>query len=103
MGKECIYFGQEQRGDRLSETYMIVHRLYEGHEALRFCQGLSFEYLAGYLDGATAGRWSRVDLRNGIPVDLADNTDTRPLQATPLTRLLKQAQLSDHYRHLMNR
>lgn len=100
MANARIYVGEIKASRRGERSYAIAHAFSASDATTRYCSRISEDHLVGYLEGATAGRWQSVEIKNGVPDDYraAFGTDkTHELTNSAFDRILRRAGLSAHY------
>ena len=85
-----------------SDNYVYYHECETGSGIFPY-EGVSMEYLQGYLEGATTHRWSNLIIENGIPekyLEAFEGFKTVPLGKNKLKDLLNGTTLRLHYPYL---
>ena len=105
MGKATLYFGARAPPEGARKTeYCFYHELNKAGGMALTGSDPSLERLAGYLEGATAGRWDSIQLNNGIPQrywKCFDNEEIHPLSNEKLKKLMQNTDLLQYYPHLV--
>ena len=79
MEREQIYVGEIRTRRSGEPRYAVVHVLSDDGTACISSQ-ISKDHLVGYLEGASAGPWRKVDISNGIPEEYTSALTARKVR-----------------------
>jgi hypothetical protein len=98
-----LCFGEVLNEDGNRESYCFHHEFEDGGGGSGY--GLSLDHLAGYLEGATANRYTHYQLVNGMSPEHCQahfsNINIAPLNREDLQALLEKSHLDGIYPKLL--